>query len=128
MNKYVIDSYAWIEYLDGTEAGLMVRKKLLKNPEIYTSSISVAEVVSKTKRVKKDIDIAYNSILRNSFIINADEKISKEAGILHAEIRNKIKDFGLADAFVLATARMLNAKIITGDQHFKGFKEAILIK
>ena len=43
------------------------------------------------------------------------------------EIRKKIKDFGLADVFVLLTARKLNAKIITGDPHFKGFKEAILI-
>jgi hypothetical protein len=30
-------------------------------------------------------------------------------------------------AFVLQTARKLGAKIITGDPHFKGFKEAVLI-
>jgi len=35
--------------------------------------------------------------------------------------------FGLVDAFVLLTARELDAKILTGDRHFKGFKEAVLL-
>ena len=39
-----------------------------------------------------------------------------------------IKDFGFADAFVLATARKLNSKILTGDMHFKSVKNAVLIK
>jgi predicted nucleic acid-binding protein len=39
-----------------------------------------------------------------------------------------MKDFGLADAYVLATARKLKSKILTGDPHFKGMKEAVLIK
>jgi len=28
----------------------------------------------------------------------------------------------------LATAKMLKAKVLTGDAHFKGVKEAVLIK
>jgi len=35
------------------------------------------------------------------------------------------KDFGLADAYVLATARRLKAKILTGDALFKSLKESI---
>ncbi|MEK6853041.1 MAG: PIN domain-containing protein [Nanoarchaeota archaeon] len=128
MNRYVIDTYAWIEYLDGTGAGLKVRKILLEDSEVYTHLVSIAEVICRTKRSGKDVDVAYNSILRNSIIINGNEELSKEVGILHAEIKKKIKDFGLADAFVSATARKLNAKILTGDPHFKKFKEAILIK
>jgi len=43
-------------------------------------------------------------------------------------MRKTAKDFGLADAYVLATARRLKSKILTGDPHFKSLKEAIMIK
>ena len=46
---------------------------------------------------------------------------------LHTEMRKTEKDFGLADAYVLATARKLKAKILTGDPHFKNVKDAILM-
>ncbi|HIH18077.1 MAG TPA: type II toxin-antitoxin system VapC family toxin [Nanoarchaeota archaeon] len=128
MNKYIIDSYAWIEYLDGSDSGLKVRDILLGDAELFTVSISVAEVVSRTKRRRKDVDIAYNTIVRNSKIVDVTEELGREAGIQHAEIRAKIKDFGLADAIILTTARKLGAKVLTGDPHFKGFKEVVFIK
>jgi predicted nucleic acid-binding protein len=67
-------------------------------------------------------------ILSNSQLVNAYEKLSLQAGLLHCEMRKTLKDFGLADAYVLATARRLKSKILTGDMHFKNVKEAILIK
>jgi predicted nucleic acid-binding protein len=45
-----------------------------------------------------------------------------------ADLLVHLKDFGLADAYVLATAKKLNAKVLAGDMHFKGVKEAFLIK
>jgi len=47
--------------------------------------------------------------------------------LLHAEMRKQMKDFGLSDAFVMATARKLNARVLTGNPHFKGLKEAVMI-
>jgi len=43
-------------------------------------------------------------------------------------MRKTLKDFGLADSYVLATARKLDARILTGDMHFKDVKEATMIK
>jgi predicted nucleic acid-binding protein len=63
----------------------------------------------------------------NSTIVEADGELSYEAGILHAEIRRTIRDFGLADAYVLATARRLGAKVLTGDPHFNGVDDAIML-
>jgi predicted nucleic acid-binding protein len=37
------------------------------------------------------------------------------------------RDFGLADAYVLVTARRLRSKVLTGDPHFRGVKEAVPI-
>ena len=129
MNRYVIDAYAWIEYLIGSDIGAKVHEILEKETiETYTCAVTVAEVVSKIAREGKDTKVAYDVLLSNSIVINADEELSKDAGLVHAEVRKTEKDFGLADAYVLATARKLKSKVLTGDPHFKSMKEAVLIR
>ena len=66
-------------------------------------------------------------MLSLSRVFPTDELFFKEVGLLHAEIKQNIKDFGMVDVVVLLTARRLNAKVLTGDPHFKGFKEAVMI-
>ena len=126
--RYVIDAHAWIEYFIGSERGNKVKKILESNEnEIFSSIITIAEVVSITKRENRDAEQKYIDIINLSKIFFLNTELAKEAGVLHAETKREIKDFGLADIFVLLTARKLGAKIVTGDPHFKGFKEAILI-
>jgi len=128
MSKHVIDAFAWIEYLDGTEAGRRVDALIENNDEIFTCAMTIAEVVSKVARKGKDVKAAYDVLSNNSQIVNVDEELSLEAGLIHFEMRKTLKDFGLADAYVLATARTLKSKVLTGDAHFKGLKEAVFIK
>jgi predicted nucleic acid-binding protein len=129
MSKYVVDAYAWIEYFIGSESGAEVSAILEKeNSEIYTCAVTVAEIISKVAREGRDIKVAYDVLTSNSQVINADGELSKEAGLVHAEVRKMEKNFSLADAYVLATARKLKSKVLTGDLHFKGVKEAVLIK
>jgi predicted nucleic acid-binding protein len=128
MNRYVIDAYAWIEYLIGSEAGKTVGSVLAEeDSEIYTCAVTIAEVVSKTAREGREVEIAYDILVSDSHVVEVDEVLSREAGLLHAEMRKTVEDFGLADAYVLATARRTNSKVLTGDPHFKGVEEAILI-
>lgn len=112
--RYLIDSWAWIEYLDGTKNGLKVKEILTQENEVFTLILSLAEIISRAKRKEKDIEGVENAILVNSKIINVNVEIAKNAGLLHAEMRKTIKDFGLIDAFVLLTARELKAKVLTG--------------
>ncbi len=128
MSSFVVDSYAWIEYLDGTELGEKV-KKIIENQEnnIYTCAVTIAEVASKFTRKNRDARIAATAIRTLSKPVNIDADLSESAGRAHAEMRAKIKDFGLSDAYILVSARKLNAKILTGDAHFKNVKEAMLI-
>ena len=128
MRKYVIDAYAWIEYLDGSEAGRQVSALLEKADETHTCAMTIAEVISKVARKGKNVQVAYDVLLSNSRIVDVDEELSLQAGMLHFEMRKTLKDFGLADAYVLATARKLKSKVLTGDAHFKSVKEAVLIK
>ena len=129
MNKYVIDAWAWIEYFIGSQYGAKLNEILEDaSTEVYTCAITVAEVISKTVREGRDVEAAYDMLLSNSQVINADEEVSKQAGLLHAEMRKTKKDFGLADAYVLATAKELKAKILTGDAHFQNLDDVFLIK
>ncbi|MBI4176250.1 MAG: PIN domain-containing protein [Candidatus Aenigmarchaeota archaeon] len=128
MSRYVIDTSAWIEYFDASNKGHQVRKLLDEGAnEMITNLIICAEAISVVKRRGWDDAEAFEQILSHSSIFNGDINFAREAGLLHAEVRKSIKDFALADAFVLATARRLGAMILTTDPHFRGFKEAVLI-
>ena len=125
--KYVIDSSCWIEYLEGSESGEKVNE-ILNRDEIFALPINIAEVVSKVKRKKGDFELAYKSIISNASIIDITPKIAKNAGILHAEIKSKMPNFGLADALIITAAKSISARVLTSDEHFRGFKEAVMIK
>ncbi len=128
-NKYIVDAWAWIEYFRGSEYGAKLNE-ILEDPvtDVYTCAITVAEVISKTAREGRDVEAAYDMILSNAQITKIDEQISKQAGLLHSKMRQTRKDFGIADAFILAVASKLKAKIITGDPHFNGLENVIMIK
>lgn len=126
--KYIIDTSAWIEYLNGSKSGESVNKILKEDNEIYVISLIISEVISKVKRKAGNVDLAYDCLIKNSRIFDITPKISKRIGILHAQIKNKLPNFSLADASIVCSAETINAKIVTKDTHFKGFKETILIK
>lgn len=127
MNGYVIDSWAWMEYMDGSVRGKKVREIVEKSGPIFSAAITVAEVTSKIKRQGMDFVRGRDAIASNSRIISLDEGQAFVAGQIHADMRKENPDFGLADAIVIAAARQLNVKILTGDPDFKNVKEAVLI-
>jgi len=129
LNSYVVDAWAWIEYLIGSEKGVKLEELFEdETTQVYTCAVTLAEIVSKVTREGKETEVAYSLLLSNSQIIDADEELSKNAGLLHAEMRKTEKDFGLADSYVLATATKLKSKILTGDLHFKNVAGAVLLK
>ena len=128
MTKFVVDAYAWIEYLAGSREGAKVERIFQnKGSEIYTSSVTIAEVVSKIKRENRDWETAFRAITGISKPMAVAADAAKDTGLLHAGLKKRIPRFGLADAFVLQLARDIKAKILTGDPHFAGFDEAIMI-
>ena len=66
-------------------------------------------------------------MIKNSKIIDITPRISKEAGLLHADMKVKMSSFPLTDAIIISCAIDNKTKILTTDNHFKGFKEAILL-
>ena len=128
MTRYVVDSWAWMEYLEGSLLGEKVRERLAdEGNEIFTHVVSLAEIISKVRRREKDTDAAWSAIMTNSKIFALSEKDSRDAGLLHAKVKSKHSSFGLADAFVLSAARKLGAKVLTGDPHFANIEDAVML-
>tara|TARA_Y100000310_G_scaffold155081_1_gene154561 strand:+ start:313 stop:696 length:384 start_codon:yes stop_codon:yes gene_type:complete len=126
--KLLIDSSAWIDYFDGGGVGDEVSQLLKGNNEIFLFSLIIAEVASRFARMGKDVDQSFRIMSSHSSFFHLSGDVALEAGFLHAEMKKKRKNFGLADAFIVVAARSLGAKIVTKDDHFKGFKEAILLR
>jgi predicted nucleic acid-binding protein len=122
--KIVVDAYAWVEYLEGANRKVA---DIIRDSELHTSIVNVAEVASKAERTRKDSNEIVHAINQLANIWGLDVERIARVGQLHAEMRKRIKDFGLGDCFVLELAERLNAKILTGDSHFKGLENVILI-
>ncbi len=127
MSKHVLDSWAWIEYLRGSERGKSVRGQIEKSEEIFTHLVTIAELTSKLKREGADTSIAWRAVTSVSRVIVPDAVDSKNVGLLHAGIKAKRPNFSLADAFVLHGARKLKARVLTGDPDFEGLPEAVML-
>lgn len=123
----VIDSYAWIEYFRGSPSGERARQFIEKGSSA-TASITLAEMQEKYLREKWDtFEADLDFIATNTAIIPTDREIAISGGRINYENKKKIRNWGMADSIILATARVLSAKVVTGDPHFKGMKESIMI-
>jgi predicted nucleic acid-binding protein len=132
--EYVIDTYAWIEYFKGTSLG-QVARQYIEGDSTATPSIVILELERSLLR-----DIAEGNETRGgakkkteyarsvTSIIDLTYDSAIKAAQTDKEMRKKIKNWGMADSIVLATARQLGAKVVTGDEHFRGMKEAVMIK
>ena len=128
MTKFIIDTWSWIAYFSGEQKGEKVKVIVEgKNNEILTHWIAVAEIVSIAKRKNLGVEQIIQGLFALSRFISGSGEFAVKAGMRHAEIRERIKDFGLIDACLLVAAEEANAKLVTGDPHFKGMKNVIMI-
>ncbi len=129
MTDLVVDSWAWIEYLEGSELGAKVRDVMMdERNKLHTHIVSIAEIISKEKRRNKDPEIAWKAITNLTHILPMDESDSKAVGLLHAELKSKKKNLGLADSFVLYAARKIGGRVLTGDPDFRGISDVMLLQ
>lgn len=117
----VVDSYAWVEYAAGTEAGRQARHYIEGTEMLYTPSVVIAELsdrATRTDRRSQWETSLWPFISRHTTIVPLDEPLPNRAGELKWEMRNSSPQAGLADAIVLATAREHDARVLTGDPDF----------
>ncbi len=118
--RYIIDTYAWVEYFLASEKG-RTAKKILENPRntLITLENCIAELHEWCLKHDIDFEKLFRIVRGSSTIeaININDWI--RAAKIKFDQRKKTKGFGLMDALILAKQSELKCKIITGDKHFK---------
>lgn len=132
-SSFVIDTYAWVEYLLGSKAGSNI-KKYIEEERCLTPSIVIAEL---RKWYLREIEAGRRSDreMRNHFaylesgteIVPLDASLALKAGEADFLMKKRIKDWPLADSIVYATAKSRAAQLVSGDPHFKGLEDVIWI-
>ena len=130
----VFDSYAWVEYFMGSKRGV-VAKEYLEGEEIVTPDIVLAEIARKYLReglAKDEVRGRLYFIATRGEVEAVDADLGLAAAEAWKELDARAKKEGirgpsLTDGIILALARRCKGKVLTGDGHFKGLKEAIIL-
>ena len=122
----VIDTFAWIEYFAGSARGEKA-KPFIEKGDAITPALVIAEFTDKYVREGKDPTERLKFMRTKTMIMPLDDETAEAAGRIRAERKPKVKGWGLVDSCVLATARARRTKVVTGDTHFEGLTDAIMI-
>jgi len=101
----------------------------VESQEAATTTITIAELREKYLREEWkyfDEDLAF--ITSTTLVVPLEKPIALLAGEINYAMKRLVKGWGISDSIVLATARAKSAKVVTGDEHFKGLKETIFLK
>ncbi len=129
MNRFVIDTSAWIDYLSGSPKGKKVELLLSsEQAEILITGLIVAEVA--TLYLKQGtsssgpIEVLKSLARLMPFGIEAGKRTAE----IYVHFRKSKPKFGIADAHIVALAEMHNAKLITCDFEFSGLPNVKIIQ
>lgn len=121
----LLDSWAWVEFFAGSKTGELVKTYVMdENQEIIISSINLAEIyrIALDRFDEQTAEKRRRAMNSRCYLIPVDEEIA----IKGAKFRHE-RDWGLGDAIIYATAIREDAKVLTGDLHFKGLKDVIFL-
>ena len=125
----LVDTWAWIEMMKGSRQGEYVRTVILNNPDLFISILTIYELRYRIEQLK-DSESAIsiiNKITEQVEIIPVDTRIAMLGGIIKlGQCQGKTK-MGAVDCMILATARLHGLKILSGDKHFNGLEETIIL-
>ena len=122
----VLDSFAWIEYFNGSSAGEKVQN-FLETRLVVTPAIVVAELSEKHKKLNREFGPKYDFVKARTSVVPLEEELARVAGEINFERKRSVKGWGMADSIVLATARRSGSRIVTGDPHFRDLTEETIM-
>lgn len=104
--------------------------------EVYTPDIVLAEIARKYIREgvgPQIVDHRLNEIVDASNVVCIDARLAGLAAKCYFELetnakKQKLNCPSLFDGVVLAAGRMLESKVLSGDQHFKGLPDIVWIE
>lgn len=120
----LIDSWTWIEYWKGGKYARDAMKYIESDEDAFVSTINLIETYSwfakyyDENAAKSRMDV----IERRCYVIPVEKDIALDAARL--KLKHKL---GIADSVILATAKQVNGKLVTGDPDFRDMEGIIFI-
>ena len=124
--SYVLDTSAWVEYFQNSPLADKAAA-FINNCPCFTPTIVVAELQATFLRDGADFSKAFRFIEAKTPVLSLNKKIALAAGKLRFERKKINQKWGMSDAIVLATAREIGAKVITGDEDFRFLKAEVVM-
>lgn len=105
-------------------------REILEKPDqtLYTTGLIIAEVCSKYLKEKLQIPEMLNAIRIVSSLVAFDYGIAQDTAQLYVTLRKTKPKFGIVDAHVVASARSVNAQILTCDNDFVDIADSLVIR
>lgn len=126
--KFIVDSYAWIEYFKASAKGIKAKRIIEKEEnQLFTLDVCLAEIKFWALQEKIGFLKIHQIIRAYSSVMESNSKDWLDAAQKKLEKRKKHKNFGLVDALLLVKQKQLGALILTGDCHFKKNKNTEFI-
>ena len=114
----LLDTSAWVEFFIKSEKGELV-KNILQTEKCCTSIVTLAEISNWALRENQNGKECLKFIVSIAKILNLTHEISFLAGELNFQRKKNVKNWGMVDSFILATALIYDLKILTKDNHFR---------
>ena len=115
-----LDSSVWLSYF--LEENIESKKIIDGDDIIIISTLSLFEIKKRILMMKKDPLSALQFMKQRSKIVAPGQIIAEKAAEISAD--NKL---GAIDSLIYATAIFSNAKLITGDNDFRGLENVKII-
>jgi predicted nucleic acid-binding protein len=114
-------------------AGKAAREEVERADDVLTPAIVLAELARKYIREGTDqraVRRWLQGIAEATEVYGIDTELAMSSALASIELvekskKEKLESPGLGDALVLATARANQARVLTGDVHFKGLHETL---
>jgi predicted nucleic acid-binding protein len=129
--KLILDSLAWVEFLSQGQLGPQVEAQSEEAEALLTPDTVLAEISRKFSREgvdSKKLAARLQAVIGLSEVVGINLAIAMKVPSSDEDLRRRAKQRGqgspsFTDAILLATARDVDAKVLTGDPHFEGLPE-----
>ncbi len=122
--RLLIDSFVWLEIVQGSEKGRQALLIMDNAEALHTSVVNLYEVSYRLCKIRDEATAhdLMTTISSHATIHPVDREIALAAAPLRC-----LYGYGAVDALYHATARVHGLTMLTGDQHFREIEGAILI-
>ena len=122
----LLDSSAWVEFFIKSDKGAKV-KDVLRRERCYTGIVTISEISNWAMKQNVPHEELIAIVTQATHVLPLNLSIARLAGGLNYKRKKVVKNWGMIDSMILATALTYSLKILTKDSHFGDLDNAEML-